>query len=174
MEQRRRSAKKDVAARSRRVFVQMGPGQECRHNGGWIDARASVGGDGGKEGLEKLDSQFIIRQRPTPQPLVVVVRGCSGARTHPSRRCRCICGYASLRAAPRADLGGAYLICSMTSVTRRAGGVAFVGLSFLLQPIRPAKVVCWPRLHSPEATVVQPRACLSQLLGTAALWHGLA
>jgi hypothetical protein len=35
-------AKKDVVARSRRVFVQMGPGQECRHNGGWMREQAWV------------------------------------------------------------------------------------------------------------------------------------
>lgn len=45
---------------------------------------------------------------------------------------------APARRTPGADLGGAYLICSMTSVTRRAGGVAlgWLGWESLLLQVR--------------------------------------
>jgi hypothetical protein len=72
------------------------------------------------------------------------VRGwCSGAHTRPVvadayvgtlvSGSRCVA-----RRTPGADLGGAYLICSMTSVTRRAGGVAlgWLGLESLLLQVR--------------------------------------
>jgi hypothetical protein len=75
----------------------------------------------------------------------------------------------------RADLGGAYLICSMTSVTRRAGGVAFVGLSFLLQPVPPdeGRLLASSPLVGGSCCATLERVSVS-CSGTAALWHGLA
>jgi hypothetical protein len=55
------------------------------------------------------------------------------------------------RAAPGADLGAAYLICSMTSVTRRAGGVALVGLKVdrlaaARRPLAGGRLLAWSPL----------------------------
>jgi len=104
VEQRRRSAKKDVAARSTvGGYLSRTVGQECRHNGGWMRVRAWVD-TMGKEGLEKLDSQFIISQRPTPQPLCRA--WVLGHAPVPSLQMWIRLPVVPQRAAPGADLGG--------------------------------------------------------------------
>lgn len=64
--------------RSGGAVIQRATGVERARERGW-----SPGPDRRKEGLEKLDSQFIIANARLPSLFVLFVRGCSGVRTHP-------------------------------------------------------------------------------------------
>jgi hypothetical protein len=133
----RRNCAKDCIARRRRVIVQNRAVRRCRHSTG-MDARKrgwSSGRTKEKRASKSLTADSSQSTEPTPDS-PASCRAWVLGRAHAHTRLPSLQMHMWVRlpvipqrAAPGADLGAAYLICSMTSVTRRAGGVALVGLT---------------------------------------------